>query len=424
VDDIVIHRPDGHRAHIRAQASPIFDGERISHVAIAFIDISREVEAQLAQEEFGRRLQRAQRLESIGTLAGGIAHDFNNLLATIKITATTLQLHEANPERRAALQLIDDVTSSASELTRSLLGFARRGKNLAAPISLNSVVRTVGHLAHRMMEGRVAVVQELNAEPDTVFGDFAQLEQVVMNLVINARDAISGSGAIMLRTSNAPSGEVQLEVIDTGSGIDKSIRDRVFEPYFTTKTAGPQRGTGLGLATVYGIVEAHGGSIELVDNVPRGTVMRVTLARCDQPAPAATAPSPQAPATTRPGEGKLVLVVEDEPNVGGALRTGLEDLGYEVVLATNGDEGVTAFRQHHARLSAVVLDMVMPKMSGRDAYLAMREVDAKVPVLLTTGSSHNEEVQRIMDLGVAGFIAKPFSVTRLSEEIRRAVARA
>ncbi|MFL5321349.1 MAG: two-component system sensor histidine kinase NtrB, partial [Myxococcaceae bacterium] len=265
VDDIVIHRTDGRKVNIRAQARPVFEpsGE-IGHIVIAFIDITREVVAEAARVDSEERLHRGQRLESIGNLAGGIAHDFNNLLATIRMAASTLQLRETDPSRREALELIDQVTESGIHLTRSLLGFAGRGKHLAAPLHLNDVVKSMGELFRRTLNRRIEVVMELTRDGDVVLGDFSQLEQVVMNLMVNARDAIPDAGTITLRTwrssGSDPEGDsVVFEVSDTGTGIDPAIHHRIFEPYFTTKTTGPVRGTGLGLATVYGIVESHGG---------------------------------------------------------------------------------------------------------------------------------------------------------------------
>ncbi|MEZ0228036.1 MAG: nitrogen regulation protein NR(II), partial [Planctomycetota bacterium] len=265
VDDIVVHRHDGRRVYIRAQAKPVFCGELLTHVVIAFIDITREVEAE-------SRLRQAQRLESVGKLAGGIAHDFNNLLATIRLIAETLRRQESDPQKKQDLASIDEVTEHAVRLTNALLGFAGRGKNLATRLSLDAVLEAMRDLIRRTLDRRIDVRFDLRAGHD-VSADLSQLEQVIMNLVVNARDAIDGPGVLEIRTGAvvleedarkrfpriAPGLHVFLEVSDSGSGIASEIRDRIFEPYFTTKTTGEQKGTGLGLATVYGIVDAHGG---------------------------------------------------------------------------------------------------------------------------------------------------------------------
>ena len=276
-DDIVIHRGDGRRVNVRAQARPVFgEQEEISHVVIAFIDITPQVEAEQARQEAEQRLHRAQRMESIGNVAGGIAHDFKNLLATVQMTVTSLRLRDDAEENRQALELIEAVAQSGVELTQALLGFARRGRQALVRVSLNEAVVNVFQIASRTIDRRVEVALDLATGQDGVQGDLSRLEQVVMNLVMNARDAISGPGRITLRTFR-DNEQVVLEVQDTGCGIPPAIRDRIFEPYFTTKTHGAIRGTGLGLATVHGIVEAHGGSVDVEDHTPSGTTFRVRL---------------------------------------------------------------------------------------------------------------------------------------------------
>ncbi|HZU98759.1 MAG TPA: ATP-binding protein [Planctomycetota bacterium] len=423
VDDIVIHRHDGRKVYIRAQAKPLFEGDTMTHVVIAFIDITREVEAERARAESEARLARAQRLESIGRLAGGIAHDFNNLLATIKLVAETLERVEKDPRKKRDLQCIDEVTEHAVRLTNGLLGFAGRGKNLATRLSLDAVVNSMREIIQRTLDRRIVVTFDLRSKSD-VLADLSQLEQVVMNLVVNARDAIEGSGAIAVRTRDVvtepgakPS--VVLEVADTGTGIDPAIRDRIFEPYFTTKTKGDAKGTGLGLATVYGIVQAHGGSIDFADNAPRGTVFSVRLPAVGASPTESAHPSGPRAAVPR-GHGK-VLLVEDEPLVRAACGRALQEMGYEVLSVADGVEAVEAYRARSAEVRAVILDMVMPRMGGRETYLALREIQPAVPVLLTTGFALNEEAQAILDLGVRGFLAKPYDVDALAGALDRII---
>ncbi len=433
VDDIVIHRHDGRKVYIRAQARPVFHEGELTHVVIAFIDITREVEAEKARAESEARLARAHRLESIGQLAGGIAHDFNNLLATVKLIAETLHRSETDPRKKADLASIDEVTEHAVRLTSSLLGFAGRGKNLATRVSIDAVLGSMREMLRRSLDRRVALELELHAASD-VSADLAQLEQVVLNLVVNARDAIEGSGRIVIRTRDValdeataksflrvkPGPHVEVEVADTGSGIAPSIRDRVFEPYFTTKTGKDLKGTGLGLATVYGIVDSHGGGVDFRDNAPRGTIFRVLLPALP-PSGAARAASARLPrATARRGTGKL-LVVEDEPHVRASCQRALEAIGYEVVPAKDGEEALAIFSTRHSELRAVVLDMVMPGMGGRETYLALRGVKPDVRVLLTTGFALNDEAQAILDLGVKGFLAKPYDMNALALALERIV---
>ncbi len=290
VDDIVIHRTDGRRVNIRAQARPVFDGAgRLTHVVIAFIDITREVEAESARAEADARLFHAQKMESIGTLAVGIAHDFNNLLSALTILGRLLRTEEAEPVRQAYVDQLELITESAAGLTRDLLGFARREKNLARRVSLNEVVEGVASLLSRTLDKSLVVTAILRSRTGMIMGDLSQLQQVLMNLGVNARDAMPEGGSITFttwderltaeaaaRVSGLREGDhVVLEVADTGPGIDPAIRDRIFEPYFTTR--GASNGTGLGLAMVYGIVTNHGGGIEVLDVEPHGARIRLYL---------------------------------------------------------------------------------------------------------------------------------------------------
>ncbi len=251
-----------------------------------------------------------------------------------------------------------------------------------------------------------------------------------MNLLLNARDAIEGAGTITVRTRAvdvdaalaatlpplAPGPHAALEVCDTGTGIDPALRDRIFEPYFTTRATGSGAGTGLGLAVVYGVAQSHRGAVEVAPNHPRGTTMRVLLPAAAGPRPESSPPA--ASRVLRPGQGK-VLLVEDEALVRAAAALALRTSGYEVIEAADGVEAVERYERHHGELAAVVLDMNMPRMGGRDTYLALREHDAAIPVLLVSGYALNDEAQAILDLGVRGFLAKPHDAAALSEAVAR-----
>jgi two-component system cell cycle sensor histidine kinase/response regulator CckA len=408
VDDIVIHRGDGGRVNIRAYARPHFDGDTITHVVIAFFDITREVQAEQARAESELRVQRAQRMDSIGMLAGGIAHDFNNLLTVIRVMTSSLTGGELDPGRRGDLEAIAAAADSAVSLTRALLGFAGQGKNLATPVAIDDVVGSVAEIFARATVGRIELATELRAQCDVV-GDRAQLEQVFMNLLINARDAVAGRGRISAST-RSEGDRVILEIADDGPGVPVAIRERIFEPYFSTKHGFAQGGTGLGLATVYGIVEAHHGTIEVLDAEQRGALFRVVL-------PASTAsrsaPRRSTPAAVTRGSG-VVLVVDDHPALRVAARRILESAGYRVLLAEDGVDGVETFRAHKGEIRLVLLDMSMPRLDGRGAFAAMRAIDPNVRVVLTTGYSLNDEVQTLLDQGAAAFIAKPFDVAELT----------
>jgi signal transduction histidine kinase/ActR/RegA family two-component response regulator len=421
VDDITIHRPDGVHVDVRATARPV--GDPITHVIIAFFDVTREVVAERARAESEQQLRRSQRLEAIGNLAGGIAHDFNNLIFGIKLIAADLAATEQDADRQASLALIDDITERSATLTRSLLGFARRGKHRAMPVALNDVVSAMTELLTRTLTG-VDLAFDLTAtNRGTVIGDQSQLEQVVMNLVVNARDAVRGAGRVVVRTYDAEmpgaaGAFVALEVADNGDGIPDELRDRVFEPYFTTKTKGPQRGTGLGLATVFGIAETHGGRVEIDGGLEgRGTTLRVYV-------PAAPLTARQSNVIANPakptGSG-TIMIVDDDPIVRDVLARAVEMLGYQTVVATGGAEAIELLTAQRGEIRAVLLDMIMPGMGGQATYLGLRDIDPDVRVLLMSGYTLNEEVQGILDLGVRGFLSKPYSTEALATALAELV---
>jgi signal transduction histidine kinase/CheY-like chemotaxis protein len=418
VDDIMIRRPDRTIVHVRAFANPVRRGDTVTHVAICFFDITREIEAEQANAESEKRLHRAQRLQAIGTLAGGIAHDFNNLIFGVKLLAAELAASETDPQRLASLRMIDDVTERAAMLTRSLLGFAGRGKHRAMPVALTDVINAMRELLTRTLAD-LQISFVLDA-PDrgTVIGDRSQLEQVVMNLVVNAREALEERGGRIVVRTRRQGDNVVLEVADDGPGIPPEIRERVFEPYFTTKNHGSQRGTGLGLATVFGIVESHKGTIEVDDGLGgAGATLRVTL-------PAATQPAEEVRVVQEtpiePGSG-TILVVDDDLMVRRAVSMTLRGLGYTTLEAASGPEAVELYREHHASIRAVVLDVIMPGMSGKATYTAMRAVDPSVAVLLMSGYTKNEDVQALLEQGARGFVMKPYSVEVLARSLADAL---
>lgn len=415
VDDIVIHSPEA-KVHIRAYARPVFAGDEISHVVIAFFDITREVLAERARAESETRMRQAERMHSLGNLAGGIAHDFNNLLGAIKLIASSLHARETDDLKRSQLATIDEVTQTASNLARALLTFAGGGKNLAAPISVNRVIESVRKIFAHALDKKIELVLELKSRNE-VQGDHARLEQVVMNLVLNARDAMPNGGRLTIRTMDE-GGFVRIEVSDQGPGVAEELRTRIFEPFFTTKKGAIPSSSGLGLATVYGIVESHQGRIDVLDAAGGGALFRVELPAID----AVSSGAIGTPDALVRGSG-LILVVDDEPVLRRAAIQVLKMLGYDAVGAEDGIAAIEIFSKRSNEISGVLLDMSMPRLDGRGTYLAMREIDPEVRVLLTTGYALNEEAQAIMDLGVRGFIEKPWNIQTLSVALAEVLAR-
>ncbi|HEY8073759.1 MAG TPA: ATP-binding protein [Labilithrix sp.] len=428
VDDLVIHRRDGRRVYLRVFAKPLFDdlGE-LTHVLEAFTDITREVEAERARAQGDRRLARSQRLESIGQLVAGIAHDFNNLLTVTKLAVSQLLASEKDDAKRDALGDVETVTDSAIALVKNLLGFAGRQQQVLAPTDVVPIAESVVELARRTFDRRINL--RLEGDPSAwLRGDRTQIEQVLMNLLVNARDAITGAGhvTVSFRTRELAAGEIEgcapgkwivLEVTDDGSGIDPAIRDRIFEPYFTTKSFGPVKGTGLGLSTVHGIVQAHHGAIEALSHAPRGTTLRVALPACDPLASESRPASARKLRASTGAPGRLVLVVDDERLVRAATARTLESLGWHVLEAEGGEAALELFDRHAKELAAVVLDMIMPGMPPRDVLAAMFGRRADVPVLVVTGTSMSDEVRALLEAGVRGCLAKPFDDEQLADAL-------
>lgn len=426
VDDMVIHRRDGQKVNLRVFAKPIFDEEgTMTHVLEAFFDITRELESDRARAEAERKLATAQRLHSIGQLAAGVAHDFNNLLTVTKLAISWLRPRHRDTAQEGALDQIATATDSAIQLVRNLLGFAGRDRAAFAPVPLSLVVGPVLGMAAGGFQGAVTLRSELEAEGAMLQGDRSQLEHMLMNLVINARDAVGSEGDVILRTRRQPPREaggtgeqdIVIEVVDNGVGIDPAVRDRVFEPYFTTKTMGAVKGTGLGLSLVHTTVVAHGGTIEVLPNEPRGTIMRVTLPalamRAAERAPTCP-PPPSSFLDPQAGERpRGLLVVEDEPLVRASTCASLRALGFMVHEAADGAEGIAAFRAHQPAIDGVVLDFAMPGLRTPDVYRALRELREDLPVLLVTGNARGEEIEALLGEGVAGFLPKPYDDVQL-----------
>ena len=393
-------------------------GGNVIGIVGIFKDITeqRQLEGELAQ---------AQKMKAIGTLAGGIAHDFNNLLMGIQGRASLMFLDsDSDHPHYEHLKGIEDIVQSGAGLTKQLLGFARGGKYEVKPTSLNDLIDKTAHLFGRTKkEITLHTNYQKDSWPSEV--DRGQIEQVLLNLYVNAWHAMDGGGDLYLRTRNvtlekkdvtplgvAPGNYVKISVTDTGVGIDKETQRRIFEPFFTTKEMG--RGTGLGLASAYGIIQNHGGVIDVDSKQGKGTTFNIYL-----PASAKKIPKEEDRPTTVLRGTESVLLVDDEDMIIDVGQEILEEMGYKVFLARSGKEAVETYAKNKHKIDMVILDMIMPDMGGGEAYDRMKEVDPNVKVLLSSGYSIEGQASDILARGCNGFIQKPFSVKQLSHTIRQ-----
>ncbi len=415
--DLAGRRKDGSEFPLEISLSPVDTGDGL-RVFATMVDITarKTAEAQLLQ---------AQKLESIGRLAGGIAHDFNNMLFAIRGYAEMLE-EDLSPERRAELDLdlahanaaaIDTVVDRASALTSQLLAFSRRQVVSPRVLDLNETIATVEPMLRRLIGERVALHLALTPGAGRLRADPGQLDQILVNLVVNARDAMPDGGRVTIETSNtvfdesyaiehfdvSPGPFVMLAVSDTGHGMDRETREHVFEPFFTTKEVG--RGTGLGLATIYGIVKEAGGHIWLYSEPGQGSTFKLYFPRVDEAA------SVEPPLPDRSGGRRLgtVLVVEDEPTVRDMTRQVLRRAGWNVLEVGNGAEAWAFFEAMTRPVDALVTDVVMPGLSGIDLAERVLDRHPEIRVVLLSGyTAETLDLERVMARG-ARFVPKPMS---------------
>ena len=388
--------------------------------------------AQHAYEELSRtqeQLAQSQKMEAVGRLAGGIAHDFNNLLTIIAGRAQLL-LDELWPEDslHRHVELIMNTADRASTLTRQLLAFSRKQVLQPKVFDLNTVVATMGAMLQRLIGEDITLVTVLHPALGHVNADPGQIEQVVMNLAVNARDAMTQGGTLTIETANVeldaaalaqgdavqPGPHVMLAVTDTGSGMDAETVGRIFEPFFTTKERG--KGTGLGLSTVYGIVRQSNGTVTVASERGRGSTFRVYLPRIDRPAESADA---GAPATPAPRGTETVLLVEDEPEVRALAREVLEARGYTLLVASGGPEALALGERHRGMIDLMVTDVVMPEMSGPELAERLRPGHPTMRILYMSGYTADAIGHHgLLDAGIA-YLQKPFTPSILARKVRQ-----
>jgi PAS domain S-box-containing protein len=373
------------------------------------------------------QLIQSQKMESIGLLAGGIAHDFNNILGGILGYASFVKAQVPKEDRiYPHLETIERSALRAAELTSQLLGFARGGKYVVGPLYINDLVQETADLLRGTIERNIVVDIGLDASSPVIEADASQMQQVLMNLCVNARDAMPGGGVLTLTTArldgpdaflrSIPEGRggpfVRIDITDTGIGIDKAIRGKIFDPFFTTKEKG--KGTGLGLATVYGIVKNHNGFINVESEMGAGTTFSVYIPAVDK-----AAGKVQEIESRPEGGEETILVVDDEETIRLLVRDILEEMGYNVLSAADGNEAVELYRGRNTEIDLVLLDMTMPGMGGRETFEKLKELNPRVRAILSTGYAEDERARQMLAMGVKAFVQKPYRIDDLASAVRR-----
>lgn len=418
----------GERIPVEASSVLLTENDQPSGVLIIARDISDRKRAEQERLRMEERLTMAQKLESVGLLAGGIAHDFNNLLTGIQGYASLmgLNLEPAHPHQ-SHVKDIESLVNRASELTRQLLGFARGGKYDVKPTRLDELIRGTADMFGRTRK-EIRIHHDHSPDLWPVAVDQGQMDQVMMNLFVNAAHAMPNGGDLFLKTQNVVIDDVEADrlsimagntvritVADTGIGMDAAMLSNIFDPFFTTREVG--KGSGLGLASVYGIIKNHGGVIDVESEPGRGTCFVITLpAIPDQPVPL---PSP----TTSPeihGTGTILLVDDEEMirEIGGMI---LKHLGFTVITASSGQDAVQKYRRQKDDIDLILLDMIMPEMTGAQTFDQLKAINPEVRVLLTSGYSEDGQAADILRRGCRGFVQKPFRVNVLSQKIQDAL---
>ncbi len=377
------------------------------------------------KKELEAQFLRSQRIQSIGTLAGGIAHDLNNVLAPVLMSVQLLQMRYPDEQSQQLLKTLERNVKRGADLVKQVLSFARGLEGKRTIVQVKHLLLEIEHIARETFPKYIDFSAKIPGNIWTVSGDATQLHQVLMNLVVNARDAMPDGGTLSICAENlivdqhytkmhidAKEGAyIVMTVTDTGTGIPPEILDRIFEPFFTTKDLG--QGTGLGLSTVMAIVKSHGGFMNVYSEVGKGTRFKVYLPALEKSEMPALPPDLK----LFTGSGELVLVVDDEPAIREITRSTLEAYNYQVVTASDGVEALAVYAQHQAEISVVVLDMMMPAMDGAMAIRTLQKMNPRVKIIAISGLVSNQKVAEAAGIGVKAFLSKPCTAKELLSTI-------
>jgi len=418
-----VHRTDGKRRVCNMTVSPVFgeDGKLLA-AAIVAVDITE-------REALQAKLLESQKLESVGRLAGGVAHDFNNILSGILGFASLMrqQLEPDSPFRHY-VEAIEQSSNRASELIHQLLAFAKGGKHKIQSVDLTSVARETLALLSRTLKPNILVTMESDPHLHTVSADSSQMQQLLMNLCINSRDAVGESGEIHILLKNVEIDEAAMKqlglkaagphvcitVRDNGCGIPAEVSQHIFEPFFSTKEQGS--GYGLGLSVVYGIVDVHRGALQVLSEPGNGAQFDIYLPATGQPAQRSSSNGLQTEAL--PSGSETVLVVDDEQLIRALLHEALTMAGYKVIEANNGEQAVSVYRARQKEVAVVILDLIMPGMGGVDAFNRIREINPNVRCIVSSGYAAGDINSQSLAGPYVRFVPKPYQASALLASVR------
>lgn len=413
------------RAALETIAAQI--GSVITHLQAEEALKESEKKAEEERRKLEEQLFQAQKMESIGRLAGGVAHDFNNILTSILGYAELLKLKltATSTREKKAADIIIKSAERASNLTKQLLAFARGGKHNPIPLIVNEIIKQTIIVSEKIFEKNIKVKYDFEEKLKPIEADRNQLDQVLTNIIINAKDAMPNGGVLTFKTANVyldeeytdkfqelePGNYVMISIKDSGIGMPRSIKDRIFEPFFTTKGAG--RGTGLGLATVYGIIKNHNGHITCDSEPEKGTTFTIYL-----PATEKEIIIEENETNVIKGD-ETILLVDDEEYVRDVAKRQLQRLGYKAVTAGDGIEAIDIYKKKKKKIDLVLLDMVMPNLAGKETYRELKNINPDIKVVLISGFSQNDKATQTLKEGALAFIQKPFKLYELSKVLAR-----
>ena len=439
-DEFILKNKAGELIPVELSTYPVtINGKKVVLGIARNLNQRKKNEAEKKQLE--EELFQSQKLESLGQLAGGMAHDLNNLLSAISgYSEMIVAMSGTNEKLKKYAGNITNTTVRASDLTKSLLAFARRGKYETALINVHAAIDETAEILEHTLGKGIVIKKQLNAPSSTILGDRSQIRNIIMNLAINARDAMPDGGSITFATAITvlaeqtvrsqsgflhPGDYLIISTTDTGTGMDEKTRARAFEPFFTTKAKG--HGTGLGLASVYGIVQNHNGSIDCISAVGKGTCMNIYLPLRTEESdiksngPKDDQPQPMPVLVPQKLTGRI-LIIDDEESMREVVGEIITAIGCTVIAMANPVEALIWFKAHHASIDAIVLDMIMPQMGGRECFAELKKIALHMPVILASGYSAGTDVEDCLKDGANVFLPKPFPAQKLIDELTKILA--